>query len=159
MVAVAVGRAGEREAEAGETLLDGVDHCVDVGAAPGLAHRIDIDRVFRPILAEPGHAPVGIGLVPEGDVAVGDVLCVGHVGLLRKPVWQLQTSPMMAIADAGAITSRVRGNRLFRAAAVPAGRDASGCARPPPAYGPARWRGRSRRAPLRPGRAGQAALP
>src|SRR6185437_11553109 len=76
--AVAVRLAGEAEAVVGELLLHPGDQGVDVGHSPARHHGIDIARLLQPILGQEPAADSRIGFVPEGDIAIGDQLGIGH---------------------------------------------------------------------------------
>src|SRR5579859_6101835 len=81
IVAVAVGLSLQGEGEAGEAIVDRSDHGADLIQALALLEWIDVGRVRRPGVGEEPLAPLRAGLVPDGDVALGDVGGVGHGGL------------------------------------------------------------------------------
>jgi hypothetical protein len=81
-----VGLADQLEAEIGEALLHPADQSVDLGGTAYPSHRIDISGVAGPVFGEPGSPHCGVGLVPQRNVALGDLLRVGHLSLHR---WDL----------------------------------------------------------------------
>src|SRR5215472_2456705 len=71
---VAVHRAEQGEAEAGELLLGAGDHGVDGLVPDRLAERVGVARALRPDLLDELAAQHWVGLVPAGDVPLDDLL-------------------------------------------------------------------------------------
>src|SRR4029077_8969893 len=95
LAVVAVHRAEQGEAEAGELLLYGRDRGVD-GLAPGhLAEWVGVARVRGPDLVDELAAQPRVGLVPAGDVPLDDLVhgfllgltfpCGRHRSCARRP--------------------------------------------------------------------------
>ncbi len=72
MIAVAVRRADDGEAEAREAAVDGADEAVDLGGAAGARQRVDVARVVGPACGEAAAPALRVGLVPGVEVASGD---------------------------------------------------------------------------------------
>src|SRR5215472_17364634 len=81
LVVVAVHRAEQGEAEAGELLLDGRDRGVDRLAPDRLAKRVGVAGVRGPDLVDELAAQPRVGLVPAGDVPLDDLVHGSSSGL------------------------------------------------------------------------------
>jgi hypothetical protein len=60
---------------------DVVDQRADLVAAVTAHQRVDVGGILAPALCQQGAAADGIGLVPDGDVAVGNMGSISHVNL------------------------------------------------------------------------------
>src|SRR5947208_11725410 len=83
VVAEAVGLADQPEFEIRKALLHAGDERIDTVMAIAAHQRIDIAGVAGPVLAEDFAAAAWCPLVPQIDVAVGDLVDVGHRALRR----------------------------------------------------------------------------
>src|SRR5437868_7819264 len=83
VVAEAVGLADQPELEIRKALLHAGDERIDAVMPVARHQRIDIAGVAGPVLAEDFAAAAWCPLVPQIDVAAGDLVDVGHRALLR----------------------------------------------------------------------------
>src|SRR5205814_1955567 len=83
VVAKAVGLADQAEFEIRKALLHARDQRVDAVMAVARHQRVDISGIAGPVLAEDFAPAAWSPLVPQIDVAAGDLVDVGHRALLR----------------------------------------------------------------------------
>src|SRR5713226_7629220 len=81
VVAEAVGLADELKPEIRKALLHAGDQCVNAVMAIPAHQRVDIFRVFGPMLAEDLAPAARRALVPQVDIAAGNRIDVGHFAL------------------------------------------------------------------------------
>ncbi len=70
---MAVGRAFQREAVAGKALVHGGDQAGYIVVAVATHHRVDVAGVGREAVGHQAAAAAGVGLVPGGQLARGNV--------------------------------------------------------------------------------------
>src|SRR5262245_13779393 len=69
-IVMRVNVARPAESQSGELLLNALNHGVN-SAAPFAAHqRIEIGRIFSPCPRDQVAAALGVGFVPDGDIAI-----------------------------------------------------------------------------------------
>jgi hypothetical protein len=82
---VRVDGPGEPERHPGELRLHGRDDRVDLVAAGHLGHRVDVTAVGGPDLVDESAPRRRVGLVPGGDVLLGQFGEIGHEGCSCLP--------------------------------------------------------------------------
>ena len=79
LVVVGVGRAGQDEAVAGELLLGGADHGVDLAGTGARHHGVEVGRVVGERRGDERATALRDALVPGADVVVDELVDgVGH---------------------------------------------------------------------------------
>src|SRR5574337_195919 len=116
MLAVAVGRAAQREAEAREALMHCGDQRVDLRMAGAAHQRVDITRVFGPVVGQNRAAARGVGLVPGLQVGGRDDGCVGHGPAPLMGRRKMPAPPEYAARTARSMTCEVMAIRGSRSA-------------------------------------------
>src|SRR5215469_8652221 len=110
-IVMPIDRPGATETVAGKALLHRPHHAIDLGVPFAGHQRIDITGAFAEGLGDQPLPPVGIGLVPYGDVTLDQIIKFAHFCLLTYGTFSCAPE-VSAMPRRRSITSQVIGRYI-----------------------------------------------